>query len=86
MVEGKNNKFCQKGLISLEFLSLGLLKQARKQSGLSVENAASVVQRDKSYIWRIENGSTDIKLKSLLALLHAYGVSVTDVFRKQEAN
>ena len=70
----------------MEILSLGLLKKARKQSGFSVEQAASVLKRDKSYIWRIENGSTDIKLKSLLALLHAYGVSITDVFRKQEAN
>ena len=70
----------------MEVLSLGLLKQARKKSGLSIEHAANIVKRDKSYIWRIENGSTDIKLNSLLALLNAYGVSITDVFRKQEAN
>lgn len=64
----------------MEHLSLGLLKQARRKQHISTDEAASIVNRDKSFIWRVENGVTDIKVKTLTTLLNAYDVSVIDVF------
>lgn len=64
----------------MEKLSLGLLKQARRRQHISTDEAAAVVNRDRSFIWRVENGVTDLKVKTLTALLNAYGISVIDVF------
>ena len=64
----------------MEKLSLGLLKQARRKKNLSVDEAATFVGKDRSFIWRIENAITDIKVDTLTKLLDAYGVSVIDVF------
>ena len=64
----------------MEQLSLGLLKQARRKQNLSVDEAAALVGKERSFIWRIENAITDIKVSTLTKLLHAYGVSVVDVF------
>ena len=66
----------------MEQLSVGLLKQVRRQKNISVDAAASFVQRDRSFIWRIENAVTDIKVGTLMKLLNAYGASVVDVFVK----
>ena len=64
----------------MEKLSLGLLKQARRRKNISTEEAGAVVNRDRNFIWRIENAITDVKVGTLTKLLHAYGVSVGDVF------
>lgn len=66
----------------MEKLSLGLLRQARRNQKISIDEAATVVNRDRSFIWRVENGITDIKVNTLLTLLKAYGASVIDVFVK----
>lgn len=66
----------------MEQLSVGLLKQVRRQKNISVDEAATFVQRDRSFIWRIENAVTDIKVGTLMKLLNAYGASVVDVFVK----
>ncbi len=66
----------------MEQLSLGLLKQARRKLNISTDKAAALVDRDRSYIWRVENAITDIKVGTLLKLLNAYGASVVDVFVK----
>ena len=64
----------------MEKLSLGLLKQARRRKNISTNEAATLVGKDRSFIWRVENAITDIKVGTLTKLLHAYGVSVGDVF------
>ena len=64
----------------MEILSLGLLRQARRQKNITTDKAATLVNRDRSFIWRVENAITDIKVGTLVQLLHAYGVSVIDVF------
>ena len=64
----------------MEKLSLGLLKQARRRKNISTNEAATLVGKDRSFIWRIENAITDIKVGTLTKLLNAYGVSVGDVF------
>jgi len=64
----------------MEQLSLGLFKRARRNKNLSTAEAAALVNRDKSFIWRVENGVTDLKVGTLLKLLTAYDSSVTDVF------
>lgn len=66
----------------MEKLSLGLLRQARRQAHVSVEEAATTVYRGRSFIWRVESGQTDIKVGTLLKLLNKYNKSVTDVFVK----
>lgn len=64
----------------MEKLSLGLLRNARRRRHITVEDAAATVGKERSFIWRIESGVTDIKVGTLLKLLDRYGKSVTDVF------
>ena len=66
----------------MEKLSLGLLKKFRRDKNISADVAGAVVNRDKNFIWRIENAVTDIKVGTLMKLLNAYGASVVDVFVK----
>lgn len=64
----------------MEVLSLGLLRKARKDAGISAEDAAEFVGRTRSFIWRVEAGLTDLKVDTLLRLLTYYGRSIFDVF------
>lgn len=64
----------------MEILSLGLLRKARKDAGISAEDAAAYVGRTRSFIWRVEAGLTDLKVDTLLRLLTYYGRSIFDVF------
>lgn len=64
----------------MEKLSLGLLRNARRRRNITVEDAAATVGKERSFIWRVESGVTDIKVGTLLKLLARYGKSVTDVF------
>ena len=66
----------------MEKLSLGLLKKFRRDRNFSADAAGAVVNRDRNFIWRIENAVTDIKVGTLMKLLNAYGASVVDVFVK----
>ena len=66
----------------MEKLSLGLLKKFRRDRNISADVAGAVVNRDRNFIWRIENAVTDIKVGTLMKLLNAYGASVVDVFVK----
>ena len=70
------------GVKLMEKLSLGLLKKFRRDKNISADVAGAVVNRDKNFIWRIENAVTDIKVGTLMNLLNAYGASVVDVFVK----
>ena len=64
----------------MEVLSLGLLRKARKDAGISAEDAAVYVGRTRSFIWRVEAGLTDLKVDTLLRLLVYYDKSIFDVF------
>ena len=64
----------------MEQLSLGLLKRARRLQNISADAAGAVVNRDRNFIWRVENGVTDLKVRTLTKLLNAYDISITDVF------
>lgn len=73
----------------METLSLGLLRKARRDAGISADDAAAYVGRTRSFIWRVESGLTDLKVDTLLRLLAYYGKSVFDVFVRipvQESN
>jgi HTH-type transcriptional regulator / antitoxin HipB len=47
-----------------------LLQEARKQQNLTQEELAQKVGTTKNYISRIENGASDIKLSTLLRIIH----------------
>lgn len=64
----------------MEKLSLGLLKKFRRDRNISADVAGAVVNRDRNFIWRVENGVTDLKVRTLTKLLNAYDISITDVF------
>lgn len=67
----------------METLSLGLLKKARKNKGISTKKAAEIIGKERSAINRLETGISDIKVSTLSKLLNAYGVTITDVFVKK---
>ena len=53
-----------------------LLKQARKESGLTQEEVASKLKTTKSVISRIENHAEDIKLSTLEKFANAIGLKM----------
>lgn len=64
----------------MEKLSLGLLRKLRRDKGISSQQAAKLIGKDRSTLWRLENGLSPISVKNLLKLLAGYGASVVDVF------
>ena len=50
-----------------------MLKQARKETGLTQEEIALAMHTKKSAILRIENHAQDIKLSTLQAFAHIMG-------------
>ena len=59
---------------------MGLLKQARRQSGITIDDASSFIGKSRSTMWRIESGKADISVSNLSKLLYLYKVSILDVF------
>ena len=59
---------------------MALLKQARRESGTSIEDAAKLIGKSRSTMWRIESGTADLSVSNLSKLLHLYQVSIIDVF------
>ena len=56
-----------------EFKIGEMLKQARKEVGLTQEQVAEAMHNKKSAISRIENHSQDIRLSTLQAFAHIMG-------------
>jgi len=56
-----------------EFKIGEMLKQARKETGLTQEEIALAMHTQKSAISRIENHAQDIKLSTLQAFAHIMG-------------
>ncbi len=67
----------------MEELNLTLLRRARYRRHLTVEQAANVIGKKRTAIWRYETGVSDISVRTLCKLLDAYGASVVDVFVKK---
>ena len=55
------------------------LKEERRNAGLTQEQLAAKIGTKKSYISRIENGKTDVKLSTLFKIFQGLGkrVSIT---------
>lgn len=64
----------------MEKLSLCLLRKIRRDKGFSSLQAAQLIGKNRSTLWRIETGLSDISVTNLLKLLNGYGASVLDVF------
>src|SRR5262245_66682416 len=69
-------------LDNLDMRELGKeLQQARKQSGLTQEEAATVLDVARTTITAIEKGERRIKADELIKLAKAYGRQVSDLVR-----
>ena len=68
----------------MEQLNLSWLRQARRRRKMSLEEAASIVGKERSTMFRYENGQTPLTIGNLLKLLSAYGVSITEVIAVKE--
>lgn len=52
------------------------LKEERINAGMTQQQLADKIGKDKGYISRIENGKTDIQLSTLFKLFHGLGKKV----------
>lgn len=68
----------------MEQLNLSWLRQARRRKKMSLEKAASIVGKNRSTMFRYENGKTPLTIDTLLQLLNSYGVSIMDVIAVKE--
>lgn len=67
----------------MESINLNWLRQARRQRNLTVDNVAELVGKDRTTIWRYENGITPMTIEMLFQLLNIYKLSITDVVVKE---
>lgn len=67
----------------MESINLNWLRQARRQRNLNVERVAELVGKDRTTIWRYENGITPMTIEMLFQLLNIYKLSITDVVVKE---
>lgn len=72
-------------MIILEALNLSWLRRARLRKGMTLVQVAKKIGRDRSMLWRYENGESQITVKLLLQLLSVYGVSIGDVIERSDA-
>ena len=70
----------------MEQLNLSWLRQARRRRKMSLEKAASIVGKNRSTMFRYENGQTPLTIDNLLKILNAYGVSITEVIAVKDDN
>lgn len=69
----------------MEALNLSWLRRARLRKGMTLVQVAKKIGRDRSMLWRYENGESQITVKLLLQLLSVYGVSIGDVIERSDA-
>ena len=67
----------------MESINLNWLRRARRQRHLTVDRVAELVGRDRTTIWRLENGSTPLTVDMLFRLLDIYQLSILDVLVKE---
>lgn len=56
------------------------LRELRQASGRTLETAAEAVGLHAKHLQRIENGTVNVTLKTLVAVSVAYGTPLADVF------
>lgn len=67
----------------MESINLNWLRQARRQRHLTVDRVAELVGKDRTTIWRYENGITPMTIEMLFQLLNIYKLSITEVVVKE---
>ncbi len=72
--KGTDSEFAENFEDGLQEFKIGeMLKQARKETGLTQEEIAIALHTKKSAISRIENHAQDIRLSTLQAFAHIMG-------------
>ena len=71
--------FSLKGDARMETLSISLLRQARRNSHLTLQQVANFIGVSESTLWRYENGKIPLTIDKLLQLIRLYDCSITDV-------
>ncbi len=62
------------------------LRQLRRVKGLSQEVLAFEAGLGRSYYWRVERGSINLTLETLVRLCNALNVDMAELFQKPETN
>ena len=63
----------------MQNLSISLLRQARRNRHLTLQQAADHLGITEATLWRYENAKLPLTTDRLFQLLQLYGCSVTDV-------
>ncbi len=63
----------------MESINLNWLRRARRDKHLTVDRVAEMVGKDRTTIWRYENGVTTMTVDMLFKLLDIYQLSIMDV-------
>ena len=63
----------------MESINLNWLRQARRKRHLTVDRVAEMVGKDRTTLWRYENGSTPLTVDMLFRLLDIYQLSILDL-------
>ena len=68
----------------MESINLNWLRRARRQRHLTIDRVAELVGKDRTTIWRYENGITPLTVEMLFQLLDIYQLSILDVLVKED--
>ena len=68
----------------METINLQWLRQARRKKHLNLAQAAELVGKNKTTLWRWENGKSQISMKNLFKMAHIYGVDVNSLLEVTE--
>lgn len=63
----------------MERLNLHWLKEARRSKHLKLENVGTMINKDRSTMWRYEAGKIAMTIDILFQLLDIYEISIVDV-------
>lgn len=63
----------------MERINLNWLRQARRQRHLTIDHVAELVGKDRTTLWRYENGVTPMTVEMLFQLLNIYKLSIMDI-------
>lgn len=68
----------------METINLQWLRQARRKKHLNLTQAADLIGKNKTTLWRWENGKSQISMRNLFKLAHIYGVEVNTLLEVTE--
>lgn len=68
----------------MEQINLSWIRKARRTAGLTLAQVAEAIGRDRSSVWRYENGKMVMPTDVLFKLLNLYKVSIKDVVEIKE--